>query len=508
MACGVRISDAPATLHPQQSEFFQGELPMSSAIAEAVYERLPVALQNLVCSAYGYREARARFGEQFHQRLRELSASEWWSASDIAAYQDERLRALIRHAHATVPYYRDRMRELGLTPEDIRGRADLPKLPVLTKEDVRANYPRMVSTTADKHDLVLRHTSGTTGKALHFYYSRSAIAEQWAVWWRHRRRFGVEVDALHANFTGKRVVPIEQDRPPYWRWNRPMHQALLNMQHLTPSKIRDVVAFLDSRDFVYYSGYPSVVHAMAASAIEAGLILARPPRFVFTGAENMLDYQRRDIFALTRATITDQYGFSEGCGNASHCPSLVYHEDFEFGILECVDPRPAGDGRITGRIVCTGFASPDTPLIRYEVGDSGVWDDPDRACACGRHSPVLLSIEGRRDDYVVTPEGGRIMRFDYLFKDTHHVREAQIVQREAGAIILRIVRRDGYSSRDEAVLREEVRQWISPTIAVVFDYVDDIPRQANGKFRAVVSDLAGRESAPRHLESSSTHAAF
>ncbi len=472
---------------------------MSSAVAAAVYERLPVALQNLVCSAYGFREARTRFNKEFHDRLRALEESEWWSASDIASYQDERLRDLVQHAYTTIPYYRDRMRALGLTADDIRGRADLHKLPILSKEDVRANYARMVSTTAQRGDLVLRHTSGTTGKALHFYYARSAIAQQWAVWWRHRRRFGVGLDALHANFTGKRVVPIQQNRPPYWRWNRPMRQALLNMQHLTPAKIRDVVAFLDSKDFVYYNGYPSVIHAMAASALEAGLTLTRPPRFVFTGAENMLDYQRRDIAALTGATLTDQYGFSEGCGNASHCESLAYHEDFEFGILECVDARPTGDGRAAGRIVCTGFASANAPLIRYEVGDVGIWEDPNRRCTCGRHSAILTSIDGRRDDFIVTPEGARIMRFDYLFKDTHHIREAQIVQRDPGTVILRIVRREGYSSRDEALLREEVRHWISPTIGVSFEYTNEIPRPANGKFRAVVSELSSRNNhAPHH----------
>ena len=462
---------------------------MPSAVAQAVYERLPVRLQNLVCSAYGRREVRERFGKEFRQRLDALSESEWWGASDIAAYQDERLRELVRHAYETVPYYRDRMRDLRLTPNDIRSRGDLEKLPILTKEDVRANYERMVSTSAPKRDVVLRHTSGTTGKSLHFYYTRSATAYQWAVWWRHRRRFGVEWGAPHANFTGKRVVPIHQEKPPYWRWNAPMHQALLNMQHLTPAKIADVVAFLDANIFVYYSGYPSVIHAMVASALEMGLRLAQPPRFVFTGAENVLEYQRRDIVALTGATLSDQYGFSEGCGNASQCPALVYHEDFEFGIVESVEPRSAGDGRTRGRIVCTGFASPDTPLIRYDVGDVGIWEDAGRKCSCGRESTMLTAVEGRRDDYVVTPEGGRIMRFDYLFKDMHHVREAQIVQREAGAIVLRIVRRNAYSQRDELVLRNEIRRWISPTLGVSFEYVNEIPRASGEKFRAVVSEL-------------------
>jgi phenylacetate-CoA ligase len=465
---------------------------MSSAFAQAVYERLPVPLQNLVCSAYGRREVHARFGKEFRRQVDELSKSEWWSAAEIAGYQDERLRKLVRRAYETVPYYRERMRELRLTPADIKSRADLPKLPVLSKEDVRANYERMVSTTARRRDLVLRHTSGTAAKALHFYYSRAGIVQQWAVWWRHRRRFGVEWGAPHANFTGKPVVPIDQNRPPYWRWNTPMRQARLSMQHLTPAKIRDVVAFLDANDFAYYSGYPSVIHAMASSALEAGLHLARPPQFVFTGAENMLEYQRRDIGALTGATISDQYGFTEGCGNASQCPAFVYHEDFEFGILECVDPHRREDGRTAGRIVCTGFASPDAPLIRYDVGDIGVWEAASHTCACERRSAVLTAIEGRQDDYVVTPEGGRIMRFDYLFKDTLNIREAQIVQREPGTIVIRIVRRAGYSTRNETTLREEVRRWISPTLGVSFEYADEIPRQANGKFRAVVSDVVAR----------------
>ena len=218
----------------------------------------------------------------------------------------------------------------------------------------------------------------------------------------------------------------------------------------------------------------------------------------------MLDYQRRDIAALTGATLTDQYGMSEACGNASHCAALVYHEDFEFGVLECVDPRPAPDGRVSGRIVCTGFASPDTPLIRYDVGDVGVWERPGSSCSCGRHSAILTTIDGRRDDYVVTPEGSRIMRFDYLFKDTHNIREAQVVQSEPGTITLRIVKRDGYSVRDETVLREQVREWISPTLGVSFEYTDEIPRQGDGKFRAVVSGLRRAAELTQHTGSSRT----
>jgi phenylacetate-CoA ligase len=457
-----------------------------SVLAEHVYPRLPIFLQNAACWYYGKKESRTRFGSAFDLHLRELMDSERWSAAEIEACQNEKLQALIRYAYENVPYYRERWKSLKLTPEDIRCREDLPKLPVLTKEDVRANFDRMVSQSADRSKLVFRHTSGTTGKALHFYVSNAAIAFQWAVWWRHRLRFGVSQGAWHANFTGKRVVPLGQNMPPYWRWNRPMHQALVTMHHLTPAKIGSVVEFLNSHPFEFYSGYPSIIHMLALHAMEAGLALSSPPRAVFTGAENMLDFQRRDIEKLTGAVLTDQYGCSEGCGNASQCPEFVYHEDFEFGIVEGVELQPGNPAK---SILCTGFASHEFPFIRYEVGDTAVWQDDAKECPCGRKSRVLLRIEGRRDDYVITPEGTWVMRFDYVFKDLLNAKEVQIIQDRLGEITVRVVRRPAYSTNDEVTIRREMKRWISPTLEVQFEYVSEIERESNGKFRAVLSRL-------------------
>jgi phenylacetate-CoA ligase len=458
--------------------------------AARLYPRLPVPLQNVACSLYGWREARHRLNADFERRLAWLMETERWSAGEIGAYQDEQVRGLIAHAYRNVPFYRERLDAAGLRPDDIRGVADLPLLPVLTKEEVRANAPRMLETGADPRKLRFEHTSGTTGKSLQFYLSPEALSFRWAVWWRHRQRFGVGVRDWHANFTGKAAVPATQTTPPFWRWNYPMRQVVLNMHHLVPANARAIVDFLDGQELVYYAGYPSVLHAFARSALEEGLSLAAPPRFVFTGAENLLDDQRRDIASLTGAVLTDQYGFSEGCGNASHCPELVYHEDFEFGVLECVDGEP-GDapGEVKGRIVATGFASRVFPFIRYEVGDVGVWRTEGPACPCGRQSRVLVRIEGRMDDYVVTPEGRRIMRFDYVFKDTQNVREAQVVQHREGEIEIRVVQRPGYSAGDEQTIRNEISAWISPALQVRFSYVPEIEREANGKFRAVRSRL-------------------
>lgn len=467
-----------------------------TGLKDKIYNKLPVLLQDAACSWYGLQVRKQRFNTSFRTKLTELLKSEWYSASEIEAYQNEKIRQLIAYVYVNVPYYSEIMHALKLRPDDITCKEDLKKLPLLTKEDVRQNKDKLLSGSADLKKLSFSHTSGTTGKSLQFYVSKEQIPFQWAIWWRHRERFGVNPGMLHANFTGKIAIDPLQKKPPYWRWNLPMHQAILTMHHIQKDKIASIIDFLNKHEFVYYSGYPSIIGSLCEMGLELGINLVHKPAFIFPGAENTLVSQRHVIEKFTDAVITDQYGFSEGCGNASQCKEFNYHEDFEFGVMECVDEELLPGGRKRGKIVCTGFASPEFPFIRYAVGDSGVWEHPDKQCPCGRHSAVITEIEGRIDDYVVTPDGRKVMRFDYLFKDTLNVKECQIVQYEKNAIVIRLVRRNEYSARDEQFIRGEVEKWISKDLQVNFDYVNEIEREKNGKFRAVKSFLDKNKEKP------------
>lgn len=464
---------------------------MSEATLYSAYRRLPVALQNAACNGYAWRQSRSRFGKAFERDLADLLQSEWHSAADIGAYQDAQVAEVVQYAYSNVPFYRRAMQSRGLRPSDVKSVADLSKLPVVTKEDLRGHAQEFLSDRVSNKTLVHRHTSGTTGKALQFYVHPRVTPFQWAVWWRHRVRFGLKTSDYHANFTGKVVVPPEQQEPPFWRSASSMHQLVVGMQHVTPEKAAPIVQMVNDERFVFFSGYPSVIHALARFALDQNLTLlpGSRPRLVVMGAENTLEYQNRDIQAWTGAVVTDQYGFSEACGNASPCLAGRYHEDYEFGVLECVPNGTEVAGGTRGRIVCTGFLSKEFPFIRYEVGDVGIWHHDDERCTCGRHSRTLQSIEGRVDDYVITPEGHQVMRFDYLFKDTASVRECQVVQRIPGEVVFRIVKRHDYSSRDEFAIRELVKEYVSPTIDVKFEYVPELPRTQTGKLKAVVSTL-------------------
>lgn len=456
-------------------------------VAELLYGRSPVFLQNAACTLVGLKERRLRYGGAFKEYCEFLDESQWWSKSRIEAWQFEHLSRLLDHCYRHVPYYKTLWQRHGVSPADITCLADLRKLPVLKKSDIPPNLERMIADEQDRSDLQFCHTGGTTGTSLQFYMPPQIIQFRWALFWRHRKRFNIAFDSPFATFTGLVAVPLLQARPPFWRSNLFMKQTIFTMHHIVPDKAKSIVDRLNRGGFEYYSGYPSILSTLAGLVVEQNLKITRPPKVVFTGAENLYDNQRALISDVFGCPVTDLYGFSEGCGNASRCEHDRYHEDFELGILECGEPERIDAHTTRGKILATGLRNEAMPFIRYEVGDVGVWSD--EPCACGRHSRVLTGIDGRDEDFVLTPEGARIMRFDYIFKDTVNVREAQVVQKEPGQICIRIVKRPGYAGTDEAYIRSEIKAKISERLQVDFEYTPEIERGASGKFRAVVSSM-------------------
>jgi phenylacetate-CoA ligase len=462
------------------SEVFQ------MSILKTIYDNTPVAVQNFACTLRGVREKNILLGGKFYKIYDFLQQSQWWSKSDIEEYQLQKLRELITYCYPHIPYYTELFDSIKLKPSDIKNLEDLEKIPILTKELVRQNYNRLINPQF-KGRIIHGHTSGSTGKSLQFLSSEKAVQYRWAVWFRHKSRFGVNVDDPYAAFTGQAAIPISQNKPPYWRKNYAMKQTVFTMHHINEKTVEAIVHELNTGTFVYYTGYPSILFTLASLIEERNLTITKPPKVIFTGAETLLEYQRKKMSKVFGCLVTDQYGFSEGCGNASRCEYDIFHEDFEYGILEYNNAVQNMDGSKTGEILATGFTNIAMPFIRYKVGDTATWININ--CKCGRYSRPIREISGRNEDFVITPEGNKILRFDYIFKDTIHIMEAQIVQKELGSIVIRIVKRAGYSKNDEKILINEVVSKISPTLKVYFEYVPEIEREMTGKFRAVKSYL-------------------
>ncbi len=458
---------------------------------DMLYRNLPVFFQNLLCSLYGWKENRIRFNKLFEEQLLNLKKSEYWKREEIKRYKENMMVASLKNAFSSVPYYKNVFKGIGLNVSEHVGFSDIYKLPILTKEDIRHSNKALLSTGVNIKELVEQHTSGTTGKALTLYKHPNAIAQQWAVWFRHRARFNCDFGNLHVNFTGKQVVPIGQKGPPYWRFNSASNQYLINMQHVSDTKIHEIVGFLNTINPKFYSGYPSIMAEVARLALKHDLPLfsKNRPSHIFCGAENTLDYQKEAMEQWTGAKITDQYGLTEGNCNMSRCEYGYYHEDFEFCHIECVDPELLDNGRKKGKLVGTSFSNPAMPLLRYNTGDIAIWAPDDFQCPCGRQSTVIESVEGRVDDAIKLIDGRRVMRFDYIFKGFDSIREAQVCQFKEGEVMIKIVVRDNFESVTEDDLKSAFSQWICSETKVFVKRVESIEKTSSGKFRAVKSYL-------------------
>lgn len=452
---------------------------------ESIYNSLPAAMQNVVFSGYGYWMRHRRHGKKFYEILDFLQHSEWWGEEQIRDYQTQRLRHIIQHSYETVPYYQRLFKSYGLSPADIRTVEDLKHLPVMTKQDVKSHAAELFSTAVSRRSCFSTKTGGTTGKPLTVYLTKHALAFQWATWWRHRGRFGFRFGEDRSLMFGARLpVPPGQVDCPLWRYDIGLNRAYISSSHLTSDLMQNVLDWMNRESFDLYVGYPSAMYILAKWMLDSGQRLMRRPKRIVTGSDALLPKFEEALTRAFGAPVTEQYGTGEACGNISKCEDGNWHIDFELGVIEFLEIENC-PGK--ARMVFTGLQNEAMPFLRYEIGD--VVELSQRKCGCGRSSMVVDSIDGRTEDYLVTPDGRKIMGLNQAFEWTNGVKELQLVQNHPSLVEVHIVPDHGYSTSDELILERELRKRVGQQMQISFHQVDTIPRTTSGKYRAVVSEV-------------------
>lgn len=453
-----------------------------------IYHQLPYPLRVLAASVRGRYLSRWRYGPQHEALVEEILARDGWSAAQWQAWQEERLAFVLHRAATRVPYYRQQW-------DERRRRGDkaawdmLANWPVLTKEHLRQEPRAFVADDCDPRQMYYEHTSGTTGKPLHIWISKETLQTWFAMFEaRSRRWYGVSRHDRWAILGGQLVTPVERQRPPFWVWNAALRQLYLSAYHLSAEHIPAYLEAMRRHGVTYLLGYPSGLYRLAQVAME--LELDAPRLTVAIGnAEPLFDHQRRVISHVFQCPVRETYGMAEIATAAGECEAGRLHNWPDVGVMEVLadeEDRPVAAGQ-PGRFVATGLLNADMPLIRYEIGDRGVIA-PQSGCACGRQMPVWQQVEGRIDDVVVTADGRHIGRLDPVFKADLPVREAQIIQEDLGRIRVKFIPTAAYTDRDGEMLAQRIRDRVGP-MEVLLEPVSDIPRTANGKFRAVISKV-------------------
>ena len=396
--------------------------------------------------------------------------------------QTRRLQAMLVHAGATVPYWREVFADAGFEPRDVQGPDDLQALPVLTKEIIRREGDRMISERYRKERLLVRKTGGSTAEPLVFYASEQDYEAQMAL---HLRAL-----ALVGVWPGDGQVTLwGYGRP--WQWGNllaPLTGRLyLDAFHATPASMdRWLRAMQWLRPTSIY-GYAVAIHQLARHAAERRV---RVPglRFAFTTAEKLFAEQRRDIERGLGVRVIDLYGSHEVPRLASECLQGNMHAAPDAAVLEFVE---RGEDR-PPRMLLTSLQAWAMPFIRYDQGDTVV--PLEGTCPCGLPFP-LVSMEVGKTHYAFALPGGGHIHSGFFFKPTYRIEALQTFQ--IRHVTLDRVEIVGVPKRGqaEAAARAlggvcgELAGRFGGTLAVDYRLVDALPKTARGKQPVVVSDV-------------------
>jgi phenylacetate-CoA ligase len=462
-------------------------------LAQWLYDRTPVAVQNGLLTAYSawlYRQRNMGDYPRYRQLFQDCETR---ASDEVQAWQDETLAGLVTHAYETVPYYRSLFERMRLKPSDIRGRDDLAKLPVLTKELIKQHFEDLISREYNPKKLAHGHTSGTTGTPLEVCYDPATVWATYAALDRQYRWAGCRLERKGdrvAVIRGNVIVPLRQHRPPYWRYNRFHNHVLMSSFHLRPEVLDHYFDELARFRPVALDSYPSNLFVLAKHLKNAKRTF--PIKAVLTSSETVFDFQREMIEESFECRLFDYYGLAERTVFAVECARHRGHHLCEdYGISEILDDEltPVSPGT-TGKLVTTSLHNRAMPLLRYVTNDRTAVRE--ETCDCGCSFALMDDVATKAED-TLTLKDGRLVSPSALthpFKPLNSIAESQIIQKDYDHIVVKVVRGPGFSDADTESLIAGLKERLGRETRVEVEFVDRIPRSAAGKFRWVISEVS------------------
>ena len=320
------------------------------------------------------------------------------SQDQIRAWQDERLVKQVRHVYDNVEMYRKRMDEKGLKPEDIKGVEDLHKLPFITKDDLRDEYPYGLLAMPLSDCVRIQSTSGTTGRRVVAFYTQHDID----LWEECCARAivaagGTKDDVVHVSygfglFTGGAGLNGGSHR--LGSLTLPMSSGNTDRQ----------IQFMTDLGSTILCCTPSYAAYLAETIIERGLRDKIKLKAGIFGAEAWTEEMRHDIEKKLGIKAYDIYGLTEisGPGVSFECEEQAgMHVNEDHFIAEVINPvtgEVLPDGE-KGELVFTSITKEAFPLLRYRTRDICILSH--KKCSCGRTHVKMTKPLGRSDDMLI-----------------------------------------------------------------------------------------------------------
>ena len=320
------------------------------------------------------------------------------SRDEMTALQSVRLVKLVDYVYHNVEFYRKKMQAKGLLPGDIKGLEDITKLPFITKDDLRDNYPFGLFAVPKSQIVRVHASSGTTGKATVVGYTRRDLD----IWSECVARC-----LTMANVTKEDIIQIGYG---YGLFTGGLgahggaEKIGAMVVPMSTGNSKKLITMMVDFGVTAIACTPSYLLHISELLEAEGLVKDLKLKTAICGAEPWTDKMRTEVEGRLNITAHDIYGLSEvmgpgvACDCSFHKGLHVCEDHFYPEVIDSATMTPVSDG-VAGELVFTTLTKEGLPLIRYRTKDITTIDHS--PCECGRTSARISKFRGRVDDMLI-----------------------------------------------------------------------------------------------------------
>lgn len=412
----------------------------------------------------------------------------------MEAARDARIRELVAYAARTVPYYRDLFARERIDAREIRGAADLDRLPLLDPEIVRREPARFLSESRRARGAPAFLTSGSSGRPLEVRHDRRSLLANIAYGERER----AAMIALCGSGFRPRELYIGYDTSNFRKvlafyaanTRMPVKPRRTTVSMMAP--FDEIVAAIDDVKPELLTAYGGFLDVLYRTLLARGAPIHRP-KVVMSMGETLPADRRAWIEDELGARVLSRYCATEAFKIAYVCEARTgfhVHEDLCHVRLRTPSGAPPAPGA-PGEVVVSNLVNHATVLLNYPMGDLATFAED--ACPCGRTQRRLAEVHGRVEDVLQLPDGRSLhpRAIWTVLKDDRSILQYQLIQHERARFELRLATLDaaGFPPARARALAA-LGALLGPAATIEATWHEDLgrsERERTGKFRAVES---------------------
>lgn len=426
--------------------------------------------------------------------LKDQSKIPYLAPEEIGHIRDARVRRIVRYAASAVPFYRDFFRANRMSASEIRGAADLKLLPLITKDEVRAQPERFRSDRYRGRRAIPLLTSGSTGQRLTVWHDRESLLAQAAFGERER---DVKRQMIGGGIKGRILKIAYPNCTPETIWGFYREAAftpikpnsrLVSIALDLEAIVREIAEFRPDILTTYGSFADVLFRGIKAKGYKGPL-----PKLVETGGDAVSSSARDFIQDEFGIPVISSYGAVECLRIGYECKERTgfhIHEDLCHVEIMVASGEAAKPGEV-GEIVISNLINFGTVLLNYRIGDLAA--PSPGCCQCGRTSKLISELHGRVEDLILLIDGKVIhpRRVWGILKKLEPIRQYQFIQHSLDEFELKLVTssRASFEGMRQGV-QEAFTELLGENVRLTVSYYKTLERSDSGKFHPVLSKVS------------------